>query len=101
VPQTAATLPPPTGSGRDLREALSGSRECRLGGERRTVPTYGRELLEHGHSFPGPALVDSAASTVYVPEAFDARVEGRGDLILTLRSARPERELAHATEAAT
>ena len=101
VPQTAATLPPPTGSGRDLREALSGSRECRLGGERRTVPTYGRELLEHGHSFRGPALVDSAASTVYVPEAFDARVEGRGDLILTLRSGRPERELAHATEAAT
>mgnify|MGYP003576761918 CR=1 FL=1 len=33
----------------------------------------------------------SAPTPVYVPEAFDARVEGHGDLVLTLRSAQPER----------
>jgi N-methylhydantoinase A len=100
VPQTAApTAPRAAQEARGLDEALAGSRECRIQGERRTVPAYRRDLLEHGHFFSGPALVDSPASTVYVPEAFDARVEGQGDLILTLRSAQPERELAHAGEA--
>jgi N-methylhydantoinase A len=100
VSQGPASEPaPPAAAERGLDEAQAGSRECRIAGARRSVPVYRRELLDHGHSFQGPALVDSAASTVYVPEAFHARVEGEGDLILTLRSAQPERELAHAGEA--
>jgi N-methylhydantoinase A len=100
VPQAAADAREPDGSvQRSLDEALSGKRDCRIDGASQSVPVYGRELLEHGHFFPGPALVDSAASTVYVPEAFDARVEGSGDLILTVRSGQAEREPAMAGEA--
>ena len=100
VPQAAAAAPAPQGSAeRGLDEVLSGKRECRIDGASQSVPVYSRDLLEHGHFFPGPALVDSAASTVYVPEAFDARVEGVGDLILTLRSAQVQREPALAGEA--
>ena len=100
VSQSAAAASAPQGSAeRGLEEALSGKRECRIDGASQSVPAYSRELLEHGHFFPGPALVDSAASTVYVPEAFDARVEGAGDLILTLRSAQADREPALTAEA--
>jgi N-methylhydantoinase A len=85
---------------RPLAEALDGERNCRIAGARRQVPAYRRELLEDGHSFPGPALVDSPASTVFVPEAFQARVDAVGDLVLTQVAPERARELAEAGERA-
>src|SRR5262249_36589202 len=50
-----------------LSAARKGERSCLLGGIRRDLPVYDRELLRTGHAFDGPALVDSSTSTVFVP----------------------------------
>jgi N-methylhydantoinase A len=84
----------PTGDGEQepgsLEDALAGARTCRIAGSSRDVPAYRREGLQAGHRFEGPALVDSPAGTVYVPAEFEARVERGGDLVLSLRSGRPD-----------
>jgi len=86
-------------AGREVADALAGERSCLIGGSRRDVPVYRRELLEDGHAFAGPALVDSAASTVLVPDGFEARVDEAANLVLTLRGDDREPELAKAGEA--
>ncbi len=68
---------------RGLPAAQKGARSCRIDGERRDVPVFARELLGTGHSFGGPALIDSSTSTVFVPEAFSAAVGADGSLWLT------------------
>jgi N-methylhydantoinase A/oxoprolinase/acetone carboxylase beta subunit len=65
-----------------LAAAQSGKRICRIAGARREIPVFQRELLTDGHGFAGPALIDSSASTVFVPEAFSARVDAAGNLSL-------------------
>jgi N-methylhydantoinase A len=88
VPQAGPPRAEPSpGEPPPLASAGAGERSCRIGGVRREVPVFRRELLAAGHSFAGPALVDSAASTVVVPDGFDARVDGRGDLLLAQRGA--------------
>jgi N-methylhydantoinase A/oxoprolinase/acetone carboxylase beta subunit len=51
------------------------------------VPVYYRDLLRPGHSFPGPALIDSRTSTILVPETFDTSVDADRNVILHLRDA--------------
>lgn len=83
VPQpVAAQERAPSGARPSLADARVGERSCRIGAERRDVPVYRRELLADGHAFPGPALVDSPTSTVFVPEAFAATVDATASLRL-------------------
>lgn len=70
-----------------VADARSGERSVLLDGARVDVPVYARDLLRTGHAFSGPALVDSAASTIFVPPAFDARVDRNLTLVLDLRGA--------------
>jgi N-methylhydantoinase A len=75
----------------------TGERACRLGGVRRHVPTYRRDTLAAGHSFAGPALIDSETSTVLVPPAFSVHVDAGGTLVLRLDPAEKQApRLAHA-----
>jgi N-methylhydantoinase A len=102
VPQAQPPRGDGKAAGRPLAEAQSGERSCRIAGARRDVPVYSRDLLEDGHAFAGPALVDSAASTVLVPEGFEASVDAAANLRLRLGGADlPEPELARAGEAAS
>ncbi|MEA2333328.1 MAG: N-methylhydantoinase [Thermoleophilaceae bacterium] len=102
VPQAAAAEPAaPGGDPPALSEAQIGERSARTGGDRRPVPVYRRELLRAGHSFAGPALVDSAASTVLVPEGFDARADADGNLVLVQRGVGRMPESPAEREAAT
>ncbi|HSI81480.1 MAG TPA: hydantoinase/oxoprolinase family protein, partial [Solirubrobacterales bacterium] len=87
--------PPP------LAVARAGGRRCRIAGTHRDVPVYHRERLASGHAFAGPALVDSATSTVLVPDGFEASVDGAGNLLLTQGdAARPAAAIAAAEPAA-
>jgi N-methylhydantoinase A len=82
-------------------EALRGIRSVLIDGSRIDVPVYDRDRLRAGHAFAGPALVDSAASTIYVPSTFDARVDPNLTLVLDLRGAtgNDHLELTEATAA--
>ena len=86
--------PPP------LADARFGERRCHIRGNDVDVPVYYRDLLHAGHSFLGPALIDSRASTILVPEAFDARVDADRNVILHLRDAKGMPEVARAAEQA-
>jgi N-methylhydantoinase A len=86
--------PPP------LEEARFGERQCYIRGSHVDVPVYFRDLLHAGHSFRGPALIDSRTSTIFVPEAFDARVDADRNVILHLRDATGLPKVAGAAERA-
>ncbi|MDX1434772.1 MAG: hydantoinase/oxoprolinase family protein, partial [Gammaproteobacteria bacterium] len=55
-----------------------------LAGETRSVPLYARERLAPGHHFDGPAVIAQSDCTTCVPEHFSGRVDGYGNVILTL-----------------
>lgn len=99
----SAPIPPPASASddRDLESARRGTRTCLIDGERRDVPVYARDDLRPGHAFAGAALVDSAASTIYVPPRFEAHVDGNLTLVLELRGAErvENRELLEVTAA--
>lgn len=81
-----------------LGDACVAERTCFVGQSHRALPVYRRDLLRPGHEFSGPALIDSRTSTVLVPETFDARVDVMQNVILNLRAAGRESELARAGE---
>jgi N-methylhydantoinase A len=87
VAQAPAAGVTQTGTPRALEEARVGERRCCLRGTKVDVPVYRRELLQSGHSFAGPTLIDSRTSTIFVPEAFDASVDADCNVILRLRDA--------------
>jgi N-methylhydantoinase A len=98
VPQPAAAqVSEPSHEAPSLAAAESGERSCRIGGARRDVPVFRRELLSDGLGFAGPALIDSSTTTVFVPEAFSAAVDATGNLILLQHeAAETAQELAEA-----
>jgi len=53
-------------AGRNLRDAEMERRQARFGTEMRETPVYGRDLLDVGVRFTGPAIVDQADSTVVI-----------------------------------
>jgi N-methylhydantoinase A len=83
IPQGAPAAPPGDSTAGRLEDAVSGRRRCQLAAAPREVDVYRRERLRSGHGFRGPALVDSVATTVFVPESFEARVDERGSLVLS------------------
>jgi N-methylhydantoinase A len=91
TPEQAALTP--------LGDACVGERTCFVGRSHRALPVYQRDLLRPGHEFSGPALIDSRTSTTLVPETFDAQVDTRQNVILSLRAARGESAMAGAGEA--
>jgi N-methylhydantoinase A len=87
VSQAPAAHVTQTGMPGALEEARVGERRCCLRGTPVDVPVYRRELLQPGHFFAGPTLIDSRTSTILVPEAFDASVDADRNVILRLRHA--------------
>jgi len=84
----------------DAASARSGSRECTMVDGRRSIPDYDRSLLLSGHRFSGPALIDSATTTVLVPTAFDAEIDEHLNIVLRTRARSTMGQLTHADRAA-
>jgi N-methylhydantoinase A len=52
------------------------------------MPVYDGDALAPGNRFRGPALVETAVTTVYVPRGFGLDVDGYGTITLTAGDAR-------------
>jgi len=50
------------------------------------VPVYARQTLLPGMHIPGPAIVSESQTTTVVARGFDARIDGRGYIILERQS---------------
>ena len=87
APEQTAARPSAEAEATPLESVLRGERSCLIDGARVDVPVYERERLSAGHAFAGPALVDSATSTIFVPPRFDAHVDANLTLVLELRGA--------------
>jgi N-methylhydantoinase A len=59
-----------------------GERAVHVRGERFTAAVYARGDLRAGHALAGPAIVEQADTTVWVPPRWRARVHGDGSLVL-------------------
>ncbi len=64
----------------------SGTRRSRLAGTWREVPVFDRGGLRPGDVFRGPALVFESHSATVVAEGWRGKVDGAGNLVLTVRS---------------
>ncbi|HEX4961940.1 MAG TPA: hydantoinase/oxoprolinase family protein [Thermoanaerobaculia bacterium] len=62
----------------------AGSRRCFTGGGWREVPFFDRSALLPGAAFAGPCLVFENHSATFVGETWAGRVDGAGNLVLTL-----------------
>ncbi len=66
---------------------VAGTRTVRTGrapDARQAVPVHDGVTLTAGHRIVGPALVDGADTTVWVPAGATARVDGHGTLVVAL-----------------
>ncbi|TYR35896.1 hydantoinase/oxoprolinase family protein [Mesorhizobium microcysteis] len=70
---TKVVAPPPVGR----RELFDGRLNALL-----DVPVYDRAQMRPGSQVQGPALIGEIETTIYVPAAFDARVDGAGNIVL-------------------
>ncbi len=70
----------------------SGARTLTLGQDARRVAasTYRRLDLKPGDRIPGPALIVEPQTTTFVSEAFDAAIDGAGNIVMTGNTA-PDR----------
>jgi N-methylhydantoinase A len=64
------------GSGRELADCERPPRRARLDGTYLDTRVFDADLLEPGHEFAGPSLVDGPSTTVLVPDGFSCRVDG-------------------------
>ena len=64
---------------RERREVFDGVRFT-------DTPVYGRTLLRPGDAFAGPAVVEQYDATTYVAPAWNAHVDGFGNLVLEHRA---------------
>jgi len=64
--------------------AASGTRQCWMAGAWSDVPVYDRAHLATGDAFPGPALVFESHSATVVAGGWQGRVDGAGNLVLSL-----------------
>jgi N-methylhydantoinase A len=68
------------------RPERASRRSVRIDRERaQVVDVYAAEALEAGHEFTGPAIVDAADTTIWVPAGARARSDERGTLHLELK----------------
>ncbi|OGQ78347.1 MAG: hypothetical protein A3F90_01855 [Deltaproteobacteria bacterium RIFCSPLOWO2_12_FULL_60_19] len=82
VPQ--AKLSPTTPTGRKVEEALTGERKIFFGTEHGLLNCriYSRKLLEPGHKFPGPAVIEQMDTTTVIHPEQEATVDGYLNLIV-------------------
>lgn len=71
------------GSGRKMEAAQKSQRNVYLGASRSVkVPVYDRHLLESGHQLQGPALVESAQTTIWVAEGWRLAIDQYQNAVL-------------------
>jgi N-methylhydantoinase A len=72
-------------NGRSLESALKETREVDFDTEGvHVAAVYHGELLDSGHRFDGPAVVESSGSTTVVHAGNNAVVDRFGNLVITL-----------------
>ncbi len=67
----------------DAAVALTGARDIRLGGRVLRADVYDRRRLTAGARVRGPAIVEQEDTTILVPDAFTAVVNGYDDLVIS------------------
>lgn len=69
------------------RDALKGRRAVYLPGRTVStkVPVYDGERLQHGQHFNGPALIESANTSILVPPLWAADIDALGSCVLSVR----------------
>ena len=77
----------------DPTGALKGKRPVYLPGRQKIsdVAVYDGDLLRHGNRLDGPAIVESAVTTILVPDGFGLWMDALGTAVLTDQSAEPVR----------
>ena len=82
APPEAAPEPPPaeTGAGEGERRLFNTTHA-----DYDRVPVHPRAGLRPGMRVRGPALIPESQTTTVVSEAFDARIDGRGNIVLEKR----------------
>jgi N-methylhydantoinase A len=75
-------------AGANPAAALKGRRPVYLAEAARfePAPVYDGEKLRHGNRLVGPAVVESATTTVLVPPGWDLAMDGDGTAVLTWRA---------------
>jgi N-methylhydantoinase A len=73
--------------GADAGGALKGRRAAYLPDDRRFVemPVFDGDRLRHGNALAGPALVETAVTTIFVPPGYDLAVDKLGTCVLSER----------------
>ncbi len=61
----------------------TGSREIAIAGQTRTASVYPRDDLGRGQRIPGPAIVEQADTTTFIPPGWHADVDRIGNLVIT------------------
>jgi N-methylhydantoinase A len=70
--------------GRVLSEARREVRRACFAGVVLDCPVYQRELLDVGHFFSGPAIIDQLDATTVIPPGQTVRIDEFRNLIITL-----------------
>ena len=70
--------------GREVDEALTGERPCRIGGRELPTRIYQRERLPNGARLRGPLLIDESGTTTLVPPDVTVEIHRSGALVLSL-----------------
>ncbi|WP_161976352.1 hydantoinase/oxoprolinase family protein [Mycolicibacterium sp. CH28] len=88
VPAESLTLPPTPTVGGDGSQAITGHRPVYWGTAlgNHTTPVYRHERLQSGNSFPGPAIVEAADTTIVVPPQWVLTFDEYGTCVLERRS---------------
>lgn len=81
VPEVRLVEHEPTG--RAVADAVVGSRPARFADGMAETPIYARDLLDVGHEFEGPAIVDQKDTTVVVLPGQRARVDAYLNIFIT------------------
>lgn len=70
-------------TGRAVQDAVVGNRPARFAEDMVDTPVYARELLDVGHEFEGPAIVDQKDTTVVVLPGQKALVDAYLNILIT------------------
>jgi 5-oxoprolinase (ATP-hydrolysing) len=68
----------------ETRSVVPGTRRCWMAGAWNEVPVHDRASLGPGEVFPGPALVFESHSATVVSNGWQGRVDGAGNLVLSI-----------------
>jgi N-methylhydantoinase A len=69
-------------TGQAVQSAQKGVRSVFMGTQYREVPVYDRDKLTYGHEVTGPALVESAHTTIYVSTGWSMTMDAYNNAVL-------------------